>query len=77
MASSLHIKIFMSASKSVILAYASALQEIGILFFVFGPMYLAYDSKISGWLLSIGVLVWIVAGFGFFRIGIEIQRRNA
>jgi hypothetical protein len=65
----------MIENKDIILTYASALQEIAILFFVFGPMYLTFDSNISGWLLALGVLAWNTIGFALFRIGIEVQRR--
>jgi hypothetical protein len=66
----------MNEHKDIILTYAAALQEVGILLFVFGPMYLVFDSKISGLLLAVGVLFWILLGLATFRIGIEIQRRN-
>src|SRR5262249_18019921 len=42
-------KIPMNKNKDIILIYASAFQEVGILFFVFGPMYLAFESNFSGW----------------------------
>jgi hypothetical protein len=67
----------MEENKSIILVYASAFQEIGILFFVFGPMYLAFDTNLSGWAMLLGVVGWISVAFAFFRIGIEIQRRNS
>ena len=66
----------MVENKSIILTYISALQEVGVLFFVFGPMYLTFDSDISGWWLALGMLSWAATGFALFRVGIEIQRRN-
>jgi hypothetical protein len=66
----------MAESKSIALTYAAALQEVGILFFVFGPLQLTFESTIAGWLLAIGMIIWILLGLALFRIGIEIQRRQ-
>jgi hypothetical protein len=41
---------------------------------------LSYDKPSEpsdpGWLLAMGVLIWILLGLTLFRIGIEIQRRH-
>ena len=67
----------MNERKDIALTYAAAIQEIGILLFVFGPMYLTFDSKVSGWWLFLGMLIWAGGGFATFRLGIEIQRRHS
>jgi hypothetical protein len=69
-------EVSMTENKNIVLSYASALQEAGVLLSVFGPMYLTFDSEISGWWLTLGMLFWIALGFVSFRLGIEIQRRS-
>lgn len=65
----------MNQQDNIAASYASAIQEVGVLLLVFGPMYLTFESTISGWLLALGMLAWLISGFLVFRIGIEIQRR--